>query len=132
MQKMRMMQQQQQQGSAPGMPPQQTPGGPPSQQQQHMQPQMRGHGPPYGSHDGRMGGLPGHPQQMGAPSQGPMPPQQQQTPQQQSQALSAISKQNKIAPVAKPAGLDPLEMLKERENRFVTWQVKLPPGACYY
>ncbi|RUS85614.1 hypothetical protein EGW08_006626 [Elysia chlorotica] len=117
MQKMRMMQQQQ--GSAPGMPPQQAPGGPASQQQQHMQPQMRGHGPPYGSHDGRMGGPPGHPQQMGAPGQGPMPlQQQQQTPQQQSQALSALSKQNKIAPVAKPAGLDPLEMLKERENRI--------------
>ncbi|GFN80130.1 transcription activator brg1 [Plakobranchus ocellatus] len=118
-QKMRMMQQQQQGG--PGMPPQQqTPGGPPpQQQQQHIQAQMRGHGAPFGSLDNRMGGQPGHPQQM-APGQGQMPHQQQQNAphQQQSQALSALSKQNKIAPVAKPAGLDPLEMLKERENRI--------------
>jgi hypothetical protein len=30
------------------------------------------------------------------------------------------SKQNKIAPVTKPQGLDPVVLLNERENRWVT------------
>ncbi|CAG5131850.1 unnamed protein product, partial [Candidula unifasciata] len=117
MQKIRMMQQQQ------GGHPQQ----PPSQQllQQQMG-QVRGHsggmaGPNQGPLDPsqqRMQG-PMHQQQMtpqqqmGAPGQQQQPQQQQQ---QQPQTLSAL-KQNRIAPVAKPQGLDPLELLKERENR---------------
>ena len=33
--------------------------------------------------------------------------------------MSMQQKQNRIAPVPKPSGLDPVELLNERENRFV-------------
>ncbi|XP_059142940.1 transcription activator BRG1-like isoform X3 [Physella acuta] len=110
MQKIRMMQQ--------GGHPQQSP------QPQHLQPQMG----PIRGHSGGMPGQPpsqidpSQPRMNGPPLQQQMQPQQQmgvpgqQTPQQQSQALS-MGKQNRIAPVSKPQGLDPLELLKERENR---------------
>ncbi|BFZ16660.1 hypothetical protein BsWGS_19698 [Bradybaena similaris] len=118
MQKIRMIQQQQ------GGHPQQ----PPSQQllQQQMV-QVRGHsggmaGPNQGPLDPsqqRMQG-PMHQQQMPPQQQmggpGQQSQQQPQQQQQQPQTLSAL-KQNRIAPVAKPQGLDPLELLKERENR---------------
>ncbi|KAH9515427.1 Transcription activator BRG1 [Bulinus truncatus] len=112
MQKIRMMQQ----GGHSQQPP-----------QPHMQQQMgpiRGHnvgmqGPPPSQQDPSQPRMLGPPQlqqiqpqqQMGVPGQ---PPQMQQ---QHSQALANLNKQNKIAPVSKPQGLDPLELLKERENR---------------
>lgn len=34
-------------------------------------------------------------------------------------AVALQQRNNKIAPVAKPAGLDPLILMQERENRFV-------------
>ncbi|XP_055885494.1 probable global transcription activator SNF2L2 isoform X1 [Biomphalaria glabrata] len=112
MQKIRMMQ--------PGGHPQQPP-------QQHMQQQMgqgRGHnvgmqGPPPPQQDPsqqRMLGPP-HQQQMQPQQIGVVGQQQAMQQQQQSQVLANLNKQNKIAPVSKPQGLDPLELLKERENR---------------
>jgi SWI/SNF-related matrix-associated actin-dependent regulator of chromatin subfamily A protein 2/4 len=32
--------------------------------------------------------------------------------------MSMQQKQNRIAPVTKPVGLDPIELLNERENRY--------------
>lgn len=49
-----------------------------------------------------------------------LPPQQQQQvavqPQPQQQQLS--TKQNKVTPIAKPVGVDPVVILQERENRL--------------
>lgn len=52
------------------------------------------------------------------------PPQQKPgpggvPPNASTQALMTMQqKQNRIAPVSKPAGLDPIELLNERENRY--------------
>jgi SWI/SNF-related matrix-associated actin-dependent regulator of chromatin subfamily A protein 2/4 len=54
---------------------------------------------------------PPHPQQQ--PQQGP----QQQHTLQQSMQIQMHQKQNRITPIAKPQGIDPIEILKERENR---------------
>jgi len=53
------------------------------------------------------------------------PLQQIQPPQQQQSAIpmAAYRQINKIAPVQKPQGLDPQELLKEREN-FITQKIK--------
>lgn len=114
---------QQQQGGHPQQPPSQ-------QLLQQQMAQVRGHsggmaGPNQGSLDPsqqRMQG-PMHQQQMPPQQQMGGPGQQsQQQPQQQQQPPQTLSalKQNRIAPVAKPQGLDPLELLKERENRYCT------------
>ena len=34
--------------------------------------------------------------------------------------MSMQQKQNRLAPIAKPAGIDPIEILNERENRVAT------------
>ncbi|CAL1540648.1 unnamed protein product [Lymnaea stagnalis] len=105
MQKIRMMQ--------PGGHPQQSP-------QPHLQQQMGSMrpinvGPAQNQLDSSQPRMPGppHQQMLSQPQMGG----QQTVQQQQSQALSALNKQNRIAPVTKPQGLDPLELLKERENR---------------
>ena len=74
--------------------------------------QSRMPGPPHQ----QMGPHPSESQNRGGPPQGQpqMPPQQQQAP----PGVPALNK-NKIAPVEKPKGLDPIEMLKERENRYL-------------
>lgn len=48
-------------------------------------------------------------------------PSQQQGQQQpgQGQAMNVQNKQNRITPLTKPAGLDPVILLTERENRLV-------------
>lgn len=51
---------------------------------------------------------------VGTPRPGPQPPQQPQ-PQQPG------TKTNRVTSVAKPAGLDPLLILQERENRYLTF-----------
>jgi len=52
----------------------------------------------------------------------PSLPQQQQPqplqPQQPQQQQQPLGKQNKVTPIAKPAGLDPVVILQERENRL--------------
>ena len=58
-----------------------------------------------------------HPQQTpGGPAQQPQAPGQQQ---QQGPQAQALMKQNRITPVGKPVGIDPVEVLNERENRLV-------------
>ncbi|ESO94903.1 hypothetical protein LOTGIDRAFT_207958 [Lottia gigantea] len=48
----------------------------------------------------------------------PQPPSNQPPPPPSVQAMMALQqKQNRVAPVEKPKGLDPLELLNERENR---------------
>ncbi|KAL8604698.1 Transcription activator BRG1 [Nucella lapillus] len=122
MQQMRM---QQGQGSQP---PQAMAAGGQPPAQQHIPPQMghmRGHGPMG------MPGPPGAPDLAQQRMAGMTPQQQQQLQQQQSaqpqqpqpppsvQALMAMQqKQNRIAPVSKPTGLDPIAVLNERENRI--------------
>lgn len=83
---------------------------PPQQQQPHMPQQSQG------SHPG--GQMP--PNQSatpaGQPGQRPMQPQQgQQVP---GQSVMSMGQKSRIAPVAKPQGLDPIEILNERENRY--------------
>ena len=69
------------------------------------------------------------PQQAPPSSQGPPGPQSTTPPQQKMGAgagppntsmqamMTMQQRQNRIAPVAKPVGLDPIELLNERENR---------------
>lgn len=53
------------------------------------------------------------PQQKMGPGAGP--------PNTSMQAMMTMQqRQNRIAPVAKPVGLDPIELLNERENRYTT------------
>lgn len=43
------------------------------------------------------------------------------TPQQGAQQQQQQQKQNRITPVAKPGGLDPVIILQERENRYIDY-----------
>jgi len=99
MQKMRMMQ-----GGGHQGPPGQSPMG-----------GMRG-GPPAGPHESGQPRMPGPSHQQMSDSRG----LQQQASSQQQQASNMANKNNRIAPVEKPKGLDPIEMLKERENRVAS------------
>lgn len=54
----------------------------------------------------------------GTPRPGAQPPQQQQ-PQQPG------AKTNRVTSIAKPAGLDPLLILQERENRYLAFAPSL-------
>lgn len=45
-------------------------------------------------------------------------PQQQQGPGQTSLIIQLQQKQNRITPIQKPQGLDPVELLQEREYRY--------------
>merc|ERR1719483_775863 len=99
MQKMRMMQG----GGHQGPPGQSSMGG------------MRG-GPPAGPHESGQPRMPGPSHQQMTDSRG----LQQQASSQQQQASNMANKNNRIAPVEKPKGLDPIEMLKERENRVAS------------
>ena len=58
-------------------------------------------------------------QQNGQTGQQQQQPGQQQSQQQsgQGQAVGMQNKQNRITPLTKPAGLDPVILLTERENR---------------
>ena len=115
--------------------------GPPQQQQQHQQGQPIHHhsqlqtnplqtiAPPNQLAPQHHHMQPGQQQQQSqqpALNQTPLPPHQQQQqsnvlqaqPQSQPSALpmAAYRQANKIAPVQKPSGLDPLDLLREREN----------------
>lgn len=59
----------------------------------------------------------------------PPQPQQQQPllPQNMQNVVMVHQRNNKIAPVAKPAGVDPLILLQERENRWV-WMNEMMCG----
>lgn len=52
--------------------------------------------------------------------QQPVMPHSQQIQPQQLQQQTLVSKQNKVTPIAKPAGLDPVVILQERENRMAS------------
>lgn len=84
-------------------------------QQQRMPPQsqsqpQQGPQPTYPA-GGTTQGMP--------PSQQPQQKPNQQTPPPSSiHAMMTMQKQSKIAPVAKPQGLNPIEILNERENRI--------------
>ena len=84
-------------------------------QQQRMPPQsqsqpQQGPQPTYPA-GGTTQGMP--------PSQQPQQKPNQQTPPPSSiHAMMTMQKQSKIAPVAKPQGLNPIEILNERENRY--------------
>merc|ERR1712223_1104121 len=93
-------------GSQPSGGPQQQ--GPPQQQQQQQQP------PPQGGAYGRTGS-PVVPS--GQPSGAGAAPSPRPQPGQQGQPQSGM-KPNRITPVAKPAGIDPVTLLQERENRL--------------
>lgn len=81
----------------------------PSQMQPRPnQPGPTGSGPGYPS--GPSVGPSPQPAQPPPPSQPPPPPSVQAM-------ISMQQKQNRIAPVAKPVGIDPIETLKEREHR---------------
>ncbi|XP_074643538.1 SWI/SNF-related matrix-associated actin-dependent regulator of chromatin subfamily A member 2-like [Tubulanus polymorphus] len=101
---------QQMRGMAPQQPvgPQQAPnmpGQPTPQRYPMMPPGQRPPGPQQGQ------------PMMPQPSSGQQQPQQPQTLQ---AALQMQQKQNRLAPVNKPQGLDPVEILKERENRLAS------------
>ncbi len=49
---------------------------------------------------------------------GSQPAQPGQQPGQPQQQVSMHGKQNRITPLTKPSGLDPVEILQERENRI--------------
>ena len=68
--------------------------------------------------------LPGT-QQTNQAGQQQQPGQQQGQQQQpgQGQVMNVQNKQNRITPLTKPAGLDPVILLTERENRLVQIQV---------
>ncbi|XP_025109979.1 probable global transcription activator SNF2L2 [Pomacea canaliculata] len=125
MQQMRMQQQQ----GAPQSQQQQMPPGAQPPVQQHMPSQMapmRPHSGPVGmnSQQGPQDMQQQQQQQrINVHSQQPQQINQQQPQQQQPppsvQAMMAMQqKQNRIAPVAKPQGLDPIAVLGERENRI--------------
>ncbi|KFB41670.1 AGAP010462-PA-like protein [Anopheles sinensis] len=129
----------------PGMPPQGAPQQPPPGQQQPGGPQQHQQGPPQGPN--QPGGLPqpcappgkqppggGPPDAMGGPNKPPigsggMPPNQSPMPGMAmaggpgprpaapAPTMQPMSKQNRVTTVAKPAGLDPITILQERENR---------------
>lgn len=46
-------------------------------------------------------------------------PNQQTPPPSSLQAMMTMQKQSKIAPVQKPQGLNPIDILNERENRYL-------------
>ncbi|XP_070196110.1 probable global transcription activator SNF2L2 [Littorina saxatilis] len=113
-------------------PPQQpmTAGGAAPPTQQHMPPQLShmqrpgamGMPGPQASGDmqqQRMGGMiqPQQPMQQ-PPQPQPMQPQQPQPPPSVQAMMAMQQKQNRIAPVSKPQGLDPITILQERENRI--------------
>ncbi|XP_060082596.1 probable global transcription activator SNF2L2 isoform X1 [Ylistrum balloti] len=90
-----------------------------NQQQRIPQQPPQPHMPPQNMHypggQNMPQGQPGQPTQQGSQPR----PQSQQTPPSSVQSvLSMQQKQSRIAPVAKPQGLDPLEILNERENRI--------------
>uniref|UniRef100_A0A2M4B8P2 Putative chromodomain-helicase dna-binding protein n=1 Tax=Anopheles marajoara TaxID=58244 RepID=A0A2M4B8P2_9DIPT len=119
-----------------GMPPNQSPmpgmtmGGPPSQMQHHtaphhqMPPQQQHPGQQH-QHPGQQGqqqqqqqqqqhpnvGQPARPSSQG-PAGGPGPRPGAPAP-----TMQPMPKQNRVTTVAKPAGLDPITILQERENR---------------
>lgn len=123
-QQMRMQQTQQ---GGPQQAPQQVSASSQPPSQQHMPSQTmrthggamtiqgpQGHGDMQQQQQQRMGG---HLQQQQQMQQGPQAQQPQPPP--SVQAMMAMQqKQNRIAPVAKPQGLDPITILNERENRI--------------
>ncbi|XP_064626963.1 probable global transcription activator SNF2L2 isoform X2 [Lineus longissimus] len=114
-----------------GMQQNQAMGGPhpqPGPGQQSRYPQMMGQGPLPSQQV-----MPPQQPRMMAPAMqqpqqqqpsAPHPQQQQQQqgqpphPQQQSMQMQMHQKQNRITPIAKPQGIDPIDILKERENRI--------------
>ena len=53
------------------------------------------------------------------PQRMPQPPQPPAQPMTLQAAMQMQQKQNRLAPVEKPQGIDPIEILQERENRWV-------------
>uniref|UniRef100_A0AAG5DSZ4 ATP-dependent helicase brm n=1 Tax=Anopheles atroparvus TaxID=41427 RepID=A0AAG5DSZ4_ANOAO len=111
-----------------GMPPNQSPmpgmamGGPPQlphgqhHPQQQSQVQQQAHPPQPHQHTQQQqipptGGQPARPSSQG-PAGGPGPRAAAPAP-----TMQPMSKQNRVTTVAKPAGLDPITILQERENR---------------
>lgn len=86
---------------------------PPQRMLPQGQPQPQG--PQTAYPVGSSGMPPTQPQQQ---QQQPQKPSQQTQPPSSIQAMMTMQKQSKIAPVAKPQGLNPIEILKERENRI--------------
>lgn len=81
--------------------------------------------PPQSQPQPQQGPQPGYPSGTTTPGmpptqQTPQPKPNQQTPPGGSvQAMMTMGKQSKIAPVQKPQGLNPVEILSERENRYI-------------
>ncbi len=68
------------------------------------------------------------------PAASPVMPPQTQSPGQPVQPTPMMpyhAKQNRITPIQKPCGLDPVEILQEREYRY-TMDAHFPPSAEIY
>uniref|UniRef100_A0A182T8T4 QLQ domain-containing protein n=1 Tax=Anopheles maculatus TaxID=74869 RepID=A0A182T8T4_9DIPT len=110
-------------GMVPQAPPQQQPQPPPHQQQgPQQQQQQQPQGPPQGPNHpgGPQPVMQGPPGKQGAPgaqdATGPNKPPIGTGA--QAPTMQPMPKQNRVTTVAKPAGLDPLTILQERENRL--------------